>query len=169
MLDLLLQLLDAARLTVATGETLDYSGFHIWLTSNVGSSELTEFEHSSESTLERHVLSRAMTTFRPEIVARIAEKIVFHRLDYETQLEIAGKFVRQEIAFLAGRGHRLELGPEVMGYLVRKGFHPRLGARPMRDTVEKLVGDAVARRLLEGCPASGRLAVDEAGDRLQVV
>ena len=168
VLDLLLQLLDAARLTMATGQTLDFSGFYVWLTSNIGSAELMSLQHSSESTLERHVLTRAQQALRPEIFARINEKLVFHRLSYEHQLEIAEKFLGRELAFLAERGHRLTLDPTVLPFLVRKGFHPKLGARPMRDTVEKQVGDAVAECLLAGRPASGRLSVDEPRDCLSV-
>ena len=166
VLDLLLQLLDAARLTVATGQKLDFSGFYIWLTSNIGSAELMSLQHSNEATLERHVLTRAQQSLRPEIFARINEKLVFHRLAYDHQLEIAGKFLDRQIAFLGERGHRLELHPDTLPFLVRKGLHPKLGARPMRDAVEKLVGDAVAECLLENRPACGVLSVDEARDCL---
>jgi ATP-dependent Clp protease ATP-binding subunit ClpA len=169
VLDILLQLLDAARITVATGQTLDFSGFYIWLTSNIGSAELMSLQHSNDATLERHVLTRAQQTLRPEIFARVNEKLVFHRLSYEHQLEIAEKFLAREIAFLAARGHKLELGKTVLPFLVRKGFHPKLGARPMRDAVEKLVGDAVSECLLEARPACGSLAVDEARDCLTVL
>ena len=86
VLDILLQLLDAARLTVATGQTLDFSGFYVWLTSNIGSAELMSLQHSNEATLERHVLTRAQQALRPEIFARVNEKLVFHRLSYEHQL-----------------------------------------------------------------------------------
>ncbi len=168
VLDILLQLLDAARITIATGQTLDFSGFYVWLTSNIGSAELMGLQHSNDATLERHVLSRAQQALRPEIFARITEKLVFNRLSYEHQLEIAEKFLAREIEFLAGRGHKLELDKTVLPFLVRKGFHPKLGARPMRDAAEKLVGDAIAKSLLAGTNSSGRLRVDEAGDCLTV-
>jgi ATP-dependent Clp protease ATP-binding subunit ClpB len=168
VLDIMLQLLDAARITIATGRTLDFSGFYVWLTSNIGSAELMSLQHSNEATLERHVLSRAQQALRPEIFARITEKLVFNRLSYEHQLEIAEKFLAREIEFLAGRGHKLELDKTVLPFLVRKGFHPKLGARPMRDAVEKLVGDALAKGLLAGNNSSGRLRVDEPGDCLIV-
>ena len=168
VLDILLQLLDAARVTVATGQTLDFSGFYVWLTSNIGSAELMSLQHSSDATLERHVLTRAQQALRPEIFARINEKLVFHRLSYEFQLVIAEKFLTRELAFLAARGHKLELDKTVLPFLVRKGFHPKLGARPMRDAVEKQVGDAVADRLLRDREASGVLTVDEARDCLVV-
>ncbi len=168
ILDLFLQQLDAARLTIATGEALDFSGFYVVMTTNLGSAELMSLQHSSEATLERHVLTRAQQALRPEVFARISEKLVFHRLSYEHQLEIAQKFLAREVAFLAERGHRLELHPGVLPCLVRKGFHPKLGARPMRDAAEKLVGDAVAECLLAGKDASGELAVDEERDCLIV-
>jgi ATP-dependent Clp protease ATP-binding subunit ClpB len=168
VLDIMLQLLDAARITVATGQTLDFSGFYVWLTSNIGSAELMGLQHSNDATLERHVLSRAQQTLRPEIFARITEKLVFNRLSYEHQLEIAEKFLSREIEFLASRGHKLELDKSVLPFLVRKGFHPKLGARPMRDATEKLVGDAVAEHLLAGKNSGGRLQVDEPRDCLTV-
>src|SRR6202171_2270799 len=133
VLDILLQLLDAARITVATGQTLDFSNYYIWLTSNIGSAELMSLQHSNDATLERHVLTRAQQTLRPEIFARVNEKLVFHRLSYEHQLEIAEKFLAREIQFLKPGGHAVQLAKTVLPVLVRKGFHPKLGARPMRD------------------------------------
>jgi ATP-dependent Clp protease ATP-binding subunit ClpA len=168
VLDIMLQLLDAARITVATGETLDFSGFYIWLTSNIGSAELMSLQHSNDATLERHVLTRAQQALRPEIFARVNEKLVFHRLSYEFQLEIAEKFLTREIEFLGTQGYQLELDKTVLPFLVRKGFHPKLGARPMRDAVEKLVGDAAAECLLNARQACGLLTVDEADDSLVV-
>jgi ATP-dependent Clp protease ATP-binding subunit ClpA len=166
IVDIFLQLLDAARITIATGEALDFSGFYIVMTTNIGSAELMSLQHSSEATLERHVLTRAQQALRPEVFARISEKLVFHRLSYEHQLEIAQKFLSREFEFLAERGHTVQLQDTVLPFLVRKGFHPKLGARPMRDAVEKLVGDAVAECLLAGRQTGGMLAVDEARDCL---
>ena len=168
VLDIMLQLLDAARITVATGQTLDFSGFYVWLTSNIGSAELMSLQHSNDATLERHVLSRAQQSLRPEIFARINEKLVFNRLSYEHQLEIAEKFLSREVEFLTSRGHKLELDKTVLPFLVRKGFHPKLGARPMRDATEKLVGDAVAGALLQNGRAEGRLMADAANDCLKI-
>jgi len=168
VLDIMLQLLDAARITVATGQTLDFSGFYVWLTSNIGSAELMSLQHSNDATLERHVLSRAQQALRPEIFARITEKLVFGRLSYEHQLEIAEKFLSREIDFLTSRGHKLELDKSVLPFLVRKGFHPKLGARPMRDATEKLVGDAVAGALLQNGSATGCLMADTANDCLKI-
>jgi ATP-dependent Clp protease ATP-binding subunit ClpB len=168
IMDVFLQMLDAARVTIATGETLDLSGFYIVMTSNIGSAELMSLQHSAEATLERHVLSRAQQSLRPEIFARIAEKLVFHRLSYEHQLEIAAKFLDKEIKFLRDRGCNIRVAESVLPFLVRKGFHPKLGARPMRDATEKLVGDAVAGALLLNGRAEGCLMADTVNDRLKI-
>lgn len=168
ILDILLQLLDAARLTLATGETLDFSGFYVWLTSNLGSAELLSLQHSSDATLERHVLTRAEQSLRPEIFARVDEKLVFYRLGYEQQLQVAEKFLANEIKFLHERGHVLQVSDRVLPLLVRKGFHPKLGMRPMRHAVETFIGDAVAARLLSAQEASGLLDTDPARDCLLI-
>ena len=85
---------------------------------------------------------------RPELFARITEKLVFARLSYDVQMEIAEAMLAGELAFLAEKGLALSCAPAVLPFLVQRGFHPRLGARPMRDAVEKHVRDAVSRALL---------------------
>ncbi len=166
IMDVFLQILDAARVTVATGQTLNLSNFYVVMTSNIGSAELLSLQHSTDATLERHVLTRAQQSLRPEIFARITEKIVFHRLSYEHQLEVAEKFLQKEISFLRAQGHNLTVDASVLPFLVRKGFHPKLGARPMRDAVEKSIGDAVAMNLLAGGNGNGCVRVDGSTDTL---
>jgi ATP-dependent Clp protease ATP-binding subunit ClpB len=162
ILDVFLQILDAARVTMASGDTLDFSKHYIVLTSNIGAAEILHVQHSTHATMERHVLTRAQQSLRPEIFARITEKLVFNRLSYDDQLEIAGLLLANELKFLRDQGHELQPTESVLPFLVRRGFHPKLGARPMRDAIEKLVGDAVSERLLAGQPASGALTMDAA-------
>ncbi len=167
IMDVFLQILDAARVTVADGTTLDLSGYYVVFTSNIGSAELMDWQHSSFATMERHVLASARQWLRPELFARITEKLVFQRLDYDTQMEIARLMLERQLSDLAAKGHRLTLTPEVLPFLVRKGFHPKLGARPLRDCLEKLIGDAVAVRLLEDGRCEGVLRVSQ--DQLSVL
>ncbi len=166
VLDLFLQILDAARITMANGETLDWSGFYIVFTSNIAAAELLELQYSSFATMERHVLTHAQRAMRPELYGRINEKIVFKKLTYDVQLEIARLLLAQEVAFLSAKGHCIEPAANVLPFLVRRGFHPRLGARPLRDVVEKVIGDAVAADVLWGNDGCGNLTVDEGGERL---
>ena len=76
VMDLFLQILDAARVTMASGETLNLSGFYVVLTSNIASAEIVGLQHSSFATMERHVLSHAQQSMCPELYARITEKLV---------------------------------------------------------------------------------------------
>ena len=161
ILDVFLQILDAARVTMASGDTLDFSQYYIVLTSNIGSAEILHVQHSTQATMERHVLTRAQQSLRPEIFARITEKLVFNRLTYDDQLEIASLLLANELKFLKQKGVTLEPTPAVLPFLVRRGYHPRLGARPMRDAVEKLIGDAVADFMLNGKNSGGSLSVSE--------
>jgi ATP-dependent Clp protease ATP-binding subunit ClpB len=144
VLDVFLQVLDAARVTMASGETLDLSGFYIVFTSNIAAAEIINLQHSSFATIERHVLAKAQRSLRPELYARITEKLVFNRLNYDVQMEIARLHIAREISFLREKGFDLTLGHSVVSFLIQHGFHPRLGARPLRDTIEKHLRGAVA-------------------------
>ena len=165
VLDLFLQILDAARVTMASGETLDLSGFYIVFTSNLAAVEILNLQHSSFATMERHVLAKAQQSLRPELYARITEKLVFMRLNYHVQMEIARLHIGRELSFLESKGFTLIVGHAVISFLMQRGFHPRLGARPLRDTIEKHLRGAIANALLAGT-RSGRLEFVVSGNDL---
>ncbi len=168
VLDVFLQILDAARVTMASGDTLDFSKHYIVLTSNIGAAEILHIQQSTQATMERHVLTRAQQSLRPEMFAHITEKLVSNRLSYDNQLEIAGLMLANELKFLRENGHSLAPTASVLTFLVRRGFHPKLGARPLRDVIEKLLGDAVAEILLNAENPRGALDVCEPRGRLIV-
>ena len=143
VLDLFLQILDAARVTMASGETLDLSGFYVVFTSNIAAVEILTLQHSSFATMERHVLTKAQQSLRPELYARIAEKLVFNRLSYDVQIEIARVHLARELTFLRKKGLDVVADASVLAFLIQRGFHPRLGARPLRDAIEKYLRGAV--------------------------
>ena len=168
VLDILLQILDAARITLANGETLDLSNFYVVLTSNLGAADVMQLQHAPLATMERHVLTKAQRSFRPELFARITEKLVFGRLSYDVQLEIAQQILANELEFLAEKGLVVSCSPAVLPFLVQRGCHPRLGARPMRDAVEKHVGDAASNACLEkSVTGSAELIVHEGALRIR--
>lgn len=168
ILDIFLQILDAARLTAATGETFDLSKYYIVLTSNIGSAELMDLQHSSFSTMERHVLLNARGRLRPEIFARVTERLVFKRLTYEIQVKIAELFIEKELTFLEEQGHKLLADESVLPLVINRGFNAKLGARPLRDAVEKLIGDAVSQQLLQGRSINGILVCHEPEQQLSI-
>lgn len=69
---------------------------------------------------------------------------------------------------MRGKGHELDVVKTVLPFVVQRGFHPKLGARPMRDTVERLVVDVVSTDLLTGGKACGQLAVENGGGFLSL-
>jgi ATP-dependent Clp protease ATP-binding subunit ClpA len=167
VLDVFLQILDAARVTMANGETLDLSGFYVVFTSNLGGADILNIQHSSFATMERHVLTRAQQSLRPELFARITEKLVFDRLSYDVQREIAKLHVSRELAFLHGKGFNISAADSVITFVMQRGSHPRLGARPLRDAIEKHLRGAIAEATLAEA-TTGRAEFAVCGNELLV-
>lgn len=149
VLDLFLQILDAGRITLATGETKNLNNYYIVFTSNIGAGEAMRMENSAFATVERTVLRKVDQTLRPELVARITDKIVFGRLSYEVQREICELMVSRELKRLGAMGHRLTIDPETLELLIREGYDRMLGARPMRNTVERYLQSVIVDRLVK--------------------
>lgn len=166
VLDLFLQMIEDARITLATGMTLDLRGFYVVITSNIGSTETMRMENAPFASVERTVLMRVRERLRPELVGRVTDIVVFARLDYATQRIICEAMIDAEITRLAALGHRIEVGPAAVEFLVRVGYHRMLGARPMRGAVERHLQEAVVESLLAGGEGSGCLGLETTGHRL---
>jgi ATP-dependent Clp protease ATP-binding subunit ClpA len=172
VLDLFLQMLDAGRITLATGETLDLTEFYIVATSNIGASNLMEMSETVPfRTLERVVFEQVDQQLRPELVGRFTEKLVFRRLTYDVQRRICLKVIRDEQERLSGKGYNVTESNEAVEFLLRSGIHKKLGARPMRDCVERNIQNAIAQDLMNGgkgcgvlklCPSSHSLKLEQA-------
>jgi ATP-dependent Clp protease ATP-binding subunit ClpA len=143
VLDLFLQILDAGRITVANGETKNLNDYYLVFTSNIGAAEAMRMESSAFATIERTVLRRVDQTLRPELVARINEKMVFNRLPYGIQRQICERMIGLETERLKKLGHRLVVEPEAVEELVRNGYHRTQGARPMRNVVERYLQEII--------------------------
>ena len=150
VLDLFLQILDAGRITLANGETKSLNGYYIVFTSNIGAGEAMRMESSAFATIERTVLRRVDQVLRPELVARINEKLVFNRLPYAIQREICDLMIGREVERLNRLGHHLVVEPATVETLVREGFHRTAGARPMRTTVDRFLQEQIRSCLFNG-------------------
>ncbi len=168
VLDVLLQLLDAARLTTGRNRVLDFSDWYVVLTSNIGAQRIMMLRRSKYETMERLVRQDAQRELRPEIFARITVTVVFNKLDYDAQCEIADGMIEKECGALAARGFAVSSEPSVSGVVIQRGYHERLGARPMRDATELLVRNALAQELLQGRTGAGRLRPHADGMKLQL-
>lgn len=168
VLDLFLQIFEEARVTLATGEVHDLSGFYVVCTSNIGSSESMRMESAPFASVERTVLMRVRDQLRPELVGRFNEIIVFSRLDYATQRTICEGMIAGELARLSSLGYRVEASPGAIEFLVRTGYHRLLGARPMRAAVERGIQDALVSGILYESEANGVLMVADHAARLVI-
>jgi len=155
--DLFIQILEPGCLTLATGEKISFQNDYVAFTSNVGSAESMRMTRSNRTSVEQAVLRRVGETLRPEIVARIADQLVFDRLTPSIQREIAQLHLANEVARLHTAGYDLEVSREALEFLIREGFHPHLGARPLRQTIERHLQNAVVRGLFERGTGSGRI------------
>ncbi|MCX6972395.1 MAG: AAA family ATPase [Verrucomicrobia bacterium] len=166
--DLFLQMLDAARITLADHRSYDLSGFYIVCTSNIGSQQLLRPTRLPFSTLERAVLSELHRVFRPELIGRFDEKIVFKPLCPDTQRQIGRLAIDEELARLRQKGFDLTVSEEAFEFLLRRGIHKTLGARPMKKTVQKLLGDAIRHVLKSGQEPTGTLTDSPLSDALTI-
>jgi ATP-dependent Clp protease ATP-binding subunit ClpA len=168
VVDVFLSVLDAARVTCGTGTTFDLSGFYFVFSSNLGALDILRAKHLNFTQIEKHVLAQVATAFRPEFLGRIDSKIVFRKLDYQVQIEIARLNLDRERLFLAERGHFIAFDEDVLPFLLRVGFDKYLGARPLKKAMERYVRIPLARH----CVTHGRfqlrggLRVDPTKSRL---
>lgn len=166
--DLFLQMLDAATITLADHRAYDLSGFYIVCTSNIGSQQLLRPTRLPFATLERAVISELHRFFRPELVGRFDEKIVFKPLTPDTQRQIGLLTIAEELERFRSQGFQLSISDAAFEFLIRRGVHKSLGARPMKRIVQKHLGDAIRNALKCGSDASGVIVVSPAEDRLMV-
>ncbi len=169
VMDLFLQILWDARVTLATGETIRFSNHYIGFTSNLGAQEAMRMERSKFSSVEQAVLRRLEQMLRPELLARTDEKLVFARLTPEVQREIAELHLVNEVSRLKSVGYDVTVSREALEFLVREGFHPHLGARPLRQTIERHLQEAVVKGLFSTGSGSGRVSFDAVSKSLRLL
>jgi ATP-dependent Clp protease ATP-binding subunit ClpB len=148
VLDLFLQMLDDASITLASGERKNLSAYYLVFTSNIGASEAMRMQSAPFASIERTVLARVGQQLRPELVGRMTEKIVFARLPYEIQREICVAMIVGEQERLSRLGHEIEITPSDLETIMREGCHKTLGARPMRGAVERFWQEKISASLL---------------------
>ncbi len=166
----LLQILDDGRLTDGHGRTVDFRNTVIIMTSNLGTGAQNRLtlgftqrsEESGAADQVRESVERALREhFRPEFLNRIDDTIVFEPLTEHELTEIVDLLVAEVRGRLSEREIDIELTEAVREELVREGYDPELGARPLRRTVERRVENELARRILAGEFGEGqRITVD---------
>jgi len=155
----MLQILDDGRLTDGQGRTVSFKNTVIVMTSNVGSTSMREVgpigfsvhtKNTANEATRTRLLDALRTTFRPEFLNRIDDIIVFNSLSREHLAMIIDIQLRRVGKLLKDRGIQLELTAAARELLIKEGYDPQYGARPMRRAIQRLIQDPLALKLLNG-------------------
>jgi ATP-dependent Clp protease ATP-binding subunit ClpB len=148
--NVLLQILEDGRLTDGKGRTVDFRNTVLVMTSNVGSAAIFELAHGDPERARKEAMDALRAAFRPEFINRIDEIVIFNPLGKEQLVRIVDLLLHGLEQLLAERKITLELTPAAKELLLREGYDPAYGARPLRRTIQRLVQDPLALQILEG-------------------
>ncbi|RYE93413.1 MAG: ATP-dependent chaperone ClpB, partial [Myxococcales bacterium] len=152
--NVLLQVLDDGRLTDSQGRTVDFKNTVLILTSNIGTAQSAAIEERRDLPAEDRkalahqvVLNEVQKNFRPEFINRLDEMVVFDRIDRDQLGKIVDLQVERFRQRLARRNLDVTLTPRARQVLGDSGWDPQYGARPLKRAVQRLLEDAMARRV----------------------
>jgi ATP-dependent Clp protease ATP-binding subunit ClpB len=164
--NVLLQILEDGRLTDGKGHTVDFRNTVLVMTSNVGSTAIFELANRDPERARKEAMEALRAAFRPEFINRVDEIVIFNPLGKEQLERIVELLLRGVEKLLAERQITLELTPASREVLVREGYDPAYGARPLRRTIQRMIQDPLAMQILEGKVLPGeRIRVDRDGQK----
>jgi len=163
--NVLLQILDDGRLTDGHGRTVDFHNTVLIMTSNIGSQWIVDLGPGQDEEIRRRVMEAMKAHFRPEFLNRVDETIIFHQLGREHIMQIVDIQLGHLKRRLADRHIDVELTQGAKELLVKEGYDPVYGARPLKRTIQRLVLDPLAVKVLGGEFRDGdTVMVDAEGD-----
>lgn len=148
--NVLLQVLDDGRLTDGQGRTVDFKNTVIVMTSNLGSLEIQRLAGQDGEVIKAAVMEEVKLHFRPEFINRVDELVVFHALDNAHIANIARIQLQRLQQRLASRDMRLEVSDAALAEVVKAGFDPLYGARPLKRAIQQIIENPVSKMILEG-------------------
>ncbi len=164
--NVLLQILEDGRLTDGKGRTVDFRNTVLVMTSNVGSAAIFESSNKDPERARKETMEALRASFRPEFINRIDEIVIFNQLGKEQLAKIVGLLLKSVEKLLAERQVTLELTPAAQELLLREGYDPAYGARPLRRTIQRLIQDPLALQILQGTVLPGdHVRVDRDGQK----
>ncbi len=167
-----LQILDDGRLTDGQGRTVDFRNTIIIMTSNIGSDRILGFRTSSETDyalMRATVLDELRQNFRPEFLNRVDDLVVFRALSEEQLEQIVEIQLGRLRERLSDRHITLELSAQARRHLVRSGYDPVYGARPLKRAIQRELETPLARMILAGELHDGDQVVSDYDDRAGVL
>jgi len=157
--NILLQVLEDGRMTDGQGRTVDFRNTIIIMTSNVGVESLNKNitmgftravdEAEDYNRMKEKVLEQLKHTFRPEFVNRIDELIVFQSLTEAELKDIIDLLVKDLSKRIEHNGYHLEISEAARSLILKEGYEPAYGARPLKRAIQKLVEDKVSEEILK--------------------
>jgi ATP-dependent Clp protease ATP-binding subunit ClpB len=148
--NVLLQIFEDGRLTDGHGRTVDFKNTLVIMTSNIGSDLILELQGRTAEEMRPALLQAIRGHFRPELINRIDEILVFEPLRPEQLREIARLEVRKVERRLRERELTLTVEDDVLDLLAREGYDPVFGARPLRRLIEHRLQNPLAQAILRG-------------------
>jgi ATP-dependent Clp protease ATP-binding subunit ClpA len=169
LIDIFLSLLEEGALTTILGDRVPVTQFYLVLTSNLGSGDLARMENAPYAMMERVALDGASQALRPELFARITERIVFRPLPLEVQREIIAALIDEKLNVLSkffGMDLSVDSGP-VSAFLLRAGYNRSQGARRLHQEVDRQFNLAALGCALNSTrPSEGRFYYESSAGRL---
>jgi ATP-dependent Clp protease ATP-binding subunit ClpC len=156
--NVLLQVLDDGVLTDSLGRKIDFKNAVVIMTSNIGTKMIQKgvslgFQSTEGEAARRkkdEVLGELRKSFSPEFLNRIDEIVIFHQLEKEQLHCILDILLRELNLRLLDKGIEIEVDDEVKQWLIREGYEPLYGARPMRRAIQRAIGDPLSDELIKG-------------------
>ena len=166
--NILLQVLDDGRLTDGQGRTVDFKNTVIVMTSNIGSQHIQQMGTQDYEAVKEVVMEDVKEHFRPEMINRIDEVVVFHGLDQANIRSIAKIQLKGLEKRLEKQNLRLAVSDAALDIIAKAGFDPIYGARPLKRAIQSEIENPLAKALLAGNYApESEIRVEADGDRLK--
>lgn len=166
--NILLQVLDDGRLTDGQGRTVDFKNTVIVMTSNIGSQHIQQMGIQDYEAVKEVVMEDVKEHFRPEMINRIDEVVVFHGLDQDNIRNIAKIQLKGLEKRLEKQNLRLAVSDAALDIIAKAGFDPIYGARPLKRAIQSEIENPLAKALLAGNYApESEIRVEADGDRLK--
>jgi ATP-dependent Clp protease ATP-binding subunit ClpC len=155
--NILLQVLEDGRLTDGHGRTVDFRNTVIIMTSNLGTEEFqkqalgfTRQDNAEDQRLKTSIDGALKHTFRPEFLNRIDDIIIFKPLTEENLKKIINLLIAEVQSRLSEREIKLELDESAKAFILREGYEPAYGARPLRRAIQRYVENPLSNQILSG-------------------
>jgi ATP-dependent Clp protease ATP-binding subunit ClpC len=179
--NILLQILEDGRLTDSQGRVVDFRNTVIIMTSNIGARLITEPKRlgfsiagnsitDSYEEMKNNVMGELKKTLRPEFINRVDEIIVFHPLTEENLKEIVSLMIDNLASRLKQNDITIEVTEAAKLFMVKKGFDPVYGARPLRRSIQNMIEDKLAEEMLEGKVKKGdKVIIDKDPEKDNII